>query len=348
VLIVPDLARAATLGSVPVAYAFGVLTLGQLYAVGFLTGTFTVFFSLAYHAYLPAMLERELLMDANAKLESTRSVAHTAGPAAGGGLVTLASAPAAIIGDAVSFVLSAAFLITIRTPSKRPAEAPSRDLRSELREGLSYLWHHRIFRANLFSSGLANLSYGITWAVLLVFAVRQLHLNAATIGVVLGVGQAGGIAGAILARRIARIVGVGPSFITALALLGPATLVLASANGSTAVPFLIIGWALWSFTSVMSAVIGVSIRQALVPQRLQGRVVGATRSIIFGIAPIGSLVGGAIAATVSLRAALFAGAGVALFAFLPLSLSPTRSLRELPGETEEAGLFALASTADLE
>jgi MFS family permease len=342
VLIVADLARAAALGSVPLAYAFGALTLGQLYAVGFLTGTFTVFFSLAYHAYLPSMLERDLLMDANAKLESTRSIAQTAGPAAGGGLVTLASAPAAIIAEAASFVFSAALLIAIRAPARRPSEAPSRDLRSELREGLGYLWHHPIFRANLFSAGLANFSYGIVWAILLVFAVRQLHLNAATIGAVLAVGQAGGIAGAILARRIARILGIGPALIAASALIGPATLILASATPSTAVPFLIIGWALWSFTSLMSSVIGVSIRQALVPQRLQGRVVGATRSIIFGVAPIGSLVGGTIAATAGLRAALFAGAGAALFAFLPLALSPVRTLRELPSEPEELRLPAVA------
>jgi len=342
VLIVTDLGRAAVLGSIPVAYGCGALTLGQLYLAAFLAGTFTVFFSLAYHAYLPALLERGLLMDANAKLESTRSIAQTAGPAAGGGLVTLASAPLAIVADAASFVLSAALLLSIRTPSRRTSNAPRRDLRGELREGLSYLWGHPIFRANLFSSGLANFSYGIIWAILLVFAVRQLHLDAATIGVVLGVGQAGGIAGAILARRIARTLGIGRAIIAAMTLTGPATLILACATRSTGIPFLTVGCAIGSFAGPVTGVLGVSLRQAIVPQRLQGRVVGATRSVIFGIAPVGSLLGGGIAAAASLRAALFTGAGVAFLAFLPLMLSPIRSLRELPSQAEELDVLPLA------
>jgi len=342
VLIVADLARAAVLGSIPVAYGLGALRLGELYVTGFLAGTFTVFFSLAYHAYLPALLERGLLMEANAKLESTRSIAQTAGPAAAGVLVTLASAPVAIAADAASFVVSAALLLSIRTPSRRTPKAPSPHLRSELREGLSYLWHHPIFRANLFSSGLANFSHGIIWAILLVFAVRQLHLDAATIGVVLAVGQAGGIAGAILARPIARKVGIGRAIIAALTLTGPATLILACATRSTAIPFLTVGWAVGNFAGPVTGVLGVSIRQAIVPQRLQGRVVGATRSVIFGIAPIGSLLGGTIAATVSLRAALYTGAGIAFVAFLPLALSPIRSLRELPSEPEELDAVAVA------
>jgi MFS family permease len=166
--------------------------------------------------------------------------------------------------------------------------------------------------------------------------VRELDLGAGTIGVILGVGQAGGIVGALLARRIAERVGVGPAFIGAIALSGPAVLLIALADRTTAVPFLTLGWTLWSFASLITAVVGVSIRQAVVPQHLQGRVVGATRSIIFGIVPLGALVGGALAATIGLRATLVVAAAVSFPAFLPLLFSPARRLRVLPADADPA------------
>jgi MFS family permease len=330
VLIAADLGRAALLASIPLAYAFDLLSLPQLYVVGFLTGTLTVFFSVAYQAYLPVLLERRRLVEANGKLGATASVAQTAGPAAGGGLVSLLSAPAAIGIDALSFLVSGGFLAAIRR-REEPRPIPARrNLRSELREGLAWVWAHPIFRANLFASGLANVGYGVIWGVLLVFAVRELGLGSGTIGLILAVGNLGGVAGALLARRIAAWIGIGPSFILALALCGPATVLIAAATPSTAVLLLTSGWALWSAASLLTVVLGSSIRQGLVPQRLQGRVVGATRSVIIGAIPLGGLAGGAIAAAGSTRAALVAGSCLSIVAFVPALLSPARHLRELP------------------
>ncbi len=330
VCIVADLGRAVTLGTVPLAYAFGVLSLPQLYVVGFAAGTLTVFFTCAYSAYLPTLIGSGDLIEANATLEASRSVSQTAGPGVGGGLVALISAPVAILADAASFVVSGAAIAAIRHRAGPRVIPEKRHLAVEVREGIGYVWSQPILRANLFSSGLANFSYGLVWAILIVFAVRVLGLHAGVIGAILAVGQAGGVLGAVLARRIAAKLGVGPAFIAAIACLGPATFVLAAATRSTAIPLLATGWGLWSFGASMTGVIGVGIRQALVPQRLQGRVVGATRSIIWGIAPIGSAVGGALAATTGLRSALLVGAVLASLAFVPLVLSPARRLRGLP------------------
>jgi MFS family permease len=107
-------------------------------------------------------------------------------------------------------------------------------------------------------------------------------------------------------------------------------LLIALANRSTAIPFLAVGWALASFATATTSVIGIGIRQAMVPQRLQGRVVGATRTVILGIAPLGSLAGGGLAAAFGLREALLVGAAISCVAFVPLLLSPARRLHELP------------------
>jgi MFS family permease len=330
VLVATDFARAVSIGSVPLAYAFHALSLVQLYASGFVTGTLTVFFACAYQAYLPSLVDRERLSDATARLEASRSVAQTAGPGVGGALVSLATAPVAVLADAVSFLVSGLLVSSIaRREEPKPGSA-RRELLAELREGIGFVWVSAILRANLFSSGLANLSYGMTWALLLVFAVRALGLHAGVIGLILAVGQSAGVLGAMLANRLARAVGVGPAFISALALAGPAVFLIAAARGDAAIPLLLLGWALWSFASLITSVLGISIRLALVPRGLQGRVVGATRTIIFGVAPIGSFVGGALATAIGVRAALFASAGIALIAFVPLALSPARQLRILP------------------
>jgi MFS family permease len=151
------------------------------------------------------------------------------------------------------------------------------------------------------------------------------------IGLVLAVGQAGGIAGALLARRLAARIGIGPAFIGAIALCGPAYAFVALATPATAVLFLTVGWTLLSFASLVSMVLGVSVRQALVPQHLQGRVVGATRTVILGAIPLGALLGGTLAATIGIRPTLLAGAFLSGPAFVPLLRSPARRLRELPG-----------------
>jgi MFS family permease len=346
VLVVADLGCAITLVSVPLAYAFNVLTLAQLYVVGFLTGSLTVFFSLAYHAYLPVLLERERLMDANAKLETSRTLAQTGGPAAGGGLVSLFSAPAAILGDALSFLVSGLVILSIKHREQVEPTEPSgqkRDLGRELREGLGYVWRDPILRANVYSAGLANFAYGLVWAILLVFAVRLLGLHADVIGLILALGQAGGILGALTARRIANKFGIGPTMIGAMALCGPAVFLIAVAPRSLPAPLLALGWGLWSFAVPIAGVVGVSTRQALVPQRLQGRVAGSVRWVIRGIVPVGSLAGGALAASIGLRPTLGIGAAISFVAFIPILLSPYRRLHHLPA-TDRQGQAGTTET----
>jgi MFS family permease len=160
--------------------------------------------------------------------------------------------------------------------------------------------------------------------------VRDLGLRPAEIGLVLAVGQTGGLLGAAVANRLARRFGPGPTMTAACMLAGPDLLLIGLAPRSLPVPFLAAGLFLGSFVSLITGIVGVSIRQAIVPQRLQGRVVGSIRWIILGILPLGSLFGGLLASSIGPRGALLVGAGIASFTFVPLALSPMRRLRVLP------------------
>jgi MFS family permease len=333
VLVVADFGRAFVLASVPLAYAFGALTLPHLYAVGFLSGTLTVFFSVAYSAYLPSLLERERLAEGNAKLEVSRSLAQTSGPATAGGVISAISAPVAILIDAASFLVSGFGIVSIHHREQRRVVQDGRSVWHELREGLSYVWREPILRTNVYSAGLANFAYGMIWAIFLVFAIRILELHAGVIGLIIALGEAGGIIGAIAANRIAGKLGVGPTMIVATAIFGVGNALIALAPRSAAIPFLTAGWAIASFGALITAVIGPTIRQAIVPQRLQGRVVGAIRSVIRGIVPLGSLTAGVLAATIGIRHTLLVAAALACTAFVPL-IVPLRTFYKLPPNPE--------------
>jgi MFS family permease len=335
VLVLTDFARAASLLSIPLAYGLGALTLPHLYAVALVNGALTVFFTLAYQAYLPTLVERADLVRANARFEATETVARLAGPASGGGLVGLLSAPVAILADAVSFVVSGALILRIRDrePPAERAARPARSrgaFRSELREGARFALRDDYVRPILATTAVLNVGFGMVWAVLLVYAVRDLGLGAGVLGLTLSAGEVGGLLGAVAVGRVTTSIGPGPVVVAAPLLFGPAFLAIAIAPSSMPFPSLVIGWAVVSFASVVFNATTVGVRQSRVPLRLQGRVVGVSRTIVWGVTPLGALLGGALGSAVGMRETIVAGAAVALAAVVPAVLSPLRSLRSLP------------------
>jgi MFS family permease len=336
ILVVTDLLRGASLLSIPIAYTLGILTLGQLYAVALVNGSLTVFFTLAYQALLPSLLERKNLVEANATFEATETAARLAGPGAGGALVGILSAPVAVLADAVSFFVSGALVFSMRHHERVPAGAPAPRgaFWSELREGGRFALRDAYARSLLATTAIVNVGFNMAWAVLLVFAVRELGLAAAIAGLLLSAGEVGGLIGAFAATRLARRLGVGRLIIGSAALFAPSLLLLAVAPANAPIPFLVLGWSIASFASVLYNTTTVSVRQAYVPERLQARVVGFNRTIVWGVSPFGALLGGALATAAGLRVAIAVGAAVALMAVLPALLSPLRSLRELPEARE--------------
>jgi MFS family permease len=341
ILIAGDLGRAVALATIPAAYLLGVLTIWQLYVVGFVAGTLTVFFDVAYQSYLPSLVDRDQLVDGNGKLETSRTLAQTAGPALGGGLIGLVTAPLAIAADAVSFVLSAVFVFAIRrhepTPDRHADEHGRRrgSLRQEVSDGLRYVLGNRYLRGIAASTATSNFFSNVALATFIVYAVRELHLTALEIGVTFGLGNVGAILGALSAERIARRFGVGPTIVGATALGGPGLLLLALAPHEFPVPFLVAGTFLTGFEIVVYNINQLSFRQAITPTSMQGRMNATMRFIVWGTIPLGSIVGGAIATVIGLQTAILVGALGSFLALLPLVLTPVRTLRDMPTPTED-------------
>ncbi len=211
VMVAADFGRAVVLASVPVAYVFGVLSLPQLYLVALIGGSLNVLFDIASGAYLPLVVPRMQLVEANAKLQAAIVGAQAAGPSIGGALVTLLSAPMAIVVDAVSFVISGSLIASAnaRDQVQREPQPKMTPVRTELRQAARYLLSDPYLQPLLVGHALANLALGLLWAIVIVYAVRVLGLMPATLGVILSLGQVGGVIGAAFAHRIAERAGVG-------------------------------------------------------------------------------------------------------------------------------------------
>ncbi len=332
ILVLADLGRGAALASVPLAAAFGALTIWQLFAVGFATGTLTVFFDVAYQSYLPSLVEREALVDGNAKLEVSRSAAQIGGPGLGGLLVAAVTAPYAVLVDAFSFACSAFLVFRIERSEPRPERAPGSSMRSELAEGLRYIVRDPRWRAISAYVAMSNFFWSLAFSVFLLYAVRELDLSSQAIGVVLGLGNVGWLAGAVAASRVSKRLGVGPATIAAAIFGGPPMLLVPLAPQSFPIPFLILSQVLAGAAIVTYNVNAISLMQAFTPERMLGRMNASRRFIVWGTIPLGSFAGGAIGTAIGLRPTIFLGSALACFCFIPMVFSPLRHIRELPAD----------------
>jgi Na+/melibiose symporter-like transporter len=323
------------LASVPVAYAFGALTMAQLYVAAFAAGTLTVFFDVAYQSYLPALVERSQLVDGNAKLEVSRAGASVAGPGLGGALVGAVTAPYAVAVDAASFLASALLLFRIRAPESPPAREVRGSVRAELVDGLRYVFGDARWRSLMGYVASVNFFFTVAESIFIVYAVRVLGLSAPLIGLVFTLSNLGGIVGALVVSRVSHRLGVGRTLVVSGFLGGPPLLLVPLAPASFPIPFLVVGWLFLSFGVVMYNVTAVSLIQALTPERLLGRMNASRRLVVWGTIPIGSVVGGALASTIGLRETIFVGAIGASFSFLFLYFSPLRTIHEMPEPQRE-------------
>ncbi len=338
ILVVSDIARALLLASIPIAHWLDALTIWQLYVVGFAVGVFTVFFDVSYQSYLPSLVKRDQLMEGNAKLEVSRSGTQLAGPGIAGALIAALTAPIAVLVDAISFLASAVFLFAIR---KEESPAPTRaerkagpGMKTEVKEGLRWVLGNRYLRWIAASTATFNLFASVIFSIFLVYAVRELDLGPGVIGLIFAVANIGYLTGALLANRLTRRFGVGPTIVIG-ASGSFSLLLLAAAPKSNPIPFLIAAQAISSMGIPIYNITQVSFRQAITPQRLQGRMNSVMRFIVWGVMPLGSLIGGALATWVSLRFAIWVGAIGMSLAVLPVLLSPVRTLREMPEPVED-------------
>jgi MFS family permease len=355
-LIVGDGARAVLLGYVPVAWGLGVLTIGQLLAIQFVVGIFTVLFDVAYQSYLPSLVARDQLVEGNSKLQTTVSAANVGGPGLAGVLIGTLTAPYAVALDAASFVVSTAFMIPIRAVERVPERAAGErrpPMLPELRAGVAYVVRHPHLRWIAACTGGSNFFGMVSMSIGLLYMQRVLHVSAFWAGAVFAGYGIGSLAAALATTRFQRAVGVGRAIWIPAAMFCVAGLAFPLApHGARAVPILMLGTLLAGYGGMGYNITQVSYRQAITPERMQGRMNATMRWIVWGTMPIGALLGGALATATSMHLALWVGGIGGLFMFLPVALSSVRSLSELPEperepvhETADAGIVTPTTPA---
>lgn len=330
ILIVADLARAALLSTIPLAAAWHRLNMAHLYAVATLSGILTVFFDVSYQAYVPSLVSRAELVEANSKLALTESIADVTGPGLTGLLVQLITAPMAILLDALSFLVSAVSVWLIRTPEPLPEPSPAPHIGREIAEGLSASRRNPLLRALLQRAATGAFFGGFFGGLYFLFAVRELHITPVLLGIVISVGGASNLLGALLAERLLHRLGLGRTLIGAAWMIGLAMLIVPLAHGPVALAaaFLIaaqLGDMAWPIYNINET----SLRQAITPDRLLGRVNSAAHLLFWGALPLGAFAGGAIAQSIGIRQTMVIGALGSLLSALWLSFSPIRHLRKL-------------------
>ncbi len=345
VMVVADAGRALAMGSIPLTAFLGHLVLVQLYAVGFATGVLTVFFDIAYQSYLPSLVDRDRLVEGNSRLQFTQSTAEVAGPGIGGLLVRAFGAPLAVAADAGSYVASVVSLLMIRATRTVPSRPQRRSLWTELREGLVYVVRHPILRATAACTASYNLISNAISAILVLYAVRDLGLGPALIGLWFSLGSVTAPAGAVLASRLGRRVGTGPAIILMSCLGAIAWIPVAAAPRSFPLPFLIAAGLLGGPTGVAYNITQVSMRQAITPDRMLGRMNATMRFFVWGTIPLGAFLGGVLGSLIGLRPAIAVFAGACLLTPLPVLLSPLRGLRDVSSLMPPSGADLSLETA---
>jgi MFS family permease len=354
VLIAADIVRGCALLTVPAAYVGHNLTLDQLYVVAFVTGSATAFFDVADQSYLPVILERDDLVEGNARLQVSYSIAQIGGPTLGGNLIAIVAAPIAIAIDALTFFVSGAFLSAVRRREAKPerrTDAAGRPvpMRHEIADGLHYVLGNPLLRPIAVCTGASNLFAAALFGIFPVLLWNELKLPPAFYGSVMGVASIGFLVGAATSDRVTRMLGIGPTIVFAATVGPPAFLLMVAtpADLPVAAVTLGVGWFVAGLAQVLFNVAQVSLRQAITPPEFQSRMNATMRFIVWGTIPIGFIAGGVLATILPVRVALVIAALACTTSFLPVWFSPLRHLDGLPGETETPAARPVEVVADM-
>jgi MFS family permease len=350
VMIAVDIGRAALIASVPAAYVAGVLTIQQLYVVGFLTGSLTVLFDLSWSTVFVAIAPRELYVQGSSLLNGSRSLSYVIGPTLGGTLVQVLTAPVALAVDAVSFIVSALFLTRVKA-DEAPLEPDPTSIRSRFAAGLRFAAYDPIIRPTLLAAATINFFNFAFAALFVLYATRYLGVSPGTLGLALGVGAIGGLLGAVVAGPIGRRIGVGPAYALGCVLFPAPLILIPLVSGPPEVVFAAL------LLSEFGAGLGVmildvnagSIILARTPDRIRARATGAFRTLNYGIRPIGAFLGGMLGTAIGVQETLLIVTVAPLLGVLWLIGSPVirqRSLPESAEPTPESTVQAKYSSGD--
>ncbi|WP_030485121.1 MFS transporter [Nocardioides aequoreus] len=331
VLVSADLVRAVALATLPLAWYLGVLTIWQMYAVALAVGTATVFFDVAYQSYLPEIVEPPDIGEGNAKLQAVQSIAMIGGPALGGWLIRLVGAPVTVALNAASFVWSAWFLRRIRHVATPPPREDRRPLWVEVREGLDFVFGEPLLRRIVACTASSNLLSSMTGAMLVIYCLQDLGLDEAQMGLAMGLGAAGGLLGALATPPLTRWLGEGRVIPLSMLTWIPGGVLMPLAG--TVVPPMValtVSSLGLTFSVVVYNVAQVSFRQRLCPRPLLGRMNASIRFCVWGVMPIGGLLGGVIGSTYDARTVFWIGFAGSFVSASFVVFSPLIRMRDLP------------------
>ncbi len=328
VMIACDLGRGAVLASIPVGAAFHLLGLEQLYAAAFLIGVFTVFFDVAYLAFLPALVTREELLGGNQRLQMTFSVANLVGPGLAGILIQLVGAARAIAANSLSFLFSAVLIALIRAEPQIETKASRSKLRDEIAEGLRWVFHNPLLRSQLIGITLGGFGLLMALPVILIYAYGSLHLTPGVAGGVFVLEGAASLAGLLLAPRVVRRLTLGTTMWVSQVGLGLGVMLIPLASLGWPVILFALALMLTGFSDSIQDLNQVTLRQSLTPDRLQGRMNATFRLFFWGTWPVANIAGGALATWIGAAPAIVVGGGLSLLAATVIALSPLGRLRE--------------------
>ncbi|HXF30194.1 MAG TPA: MFS transporter [Solirubrobacterales bacterium] len=329
ILIGADLGRAAVLLSVPLASLLGVLTMPVLYVAAFATGTFGTLFMVSEQTVFTSLVKPTEYVEANSLLIGSRSVSIVGGKTLGGLLVAALTAPVAVAVDAVTFLFSALFVRRAEVPEP-PAAPPGS---GGLAAGYRFIRRTPLLQVSLLGTATFNLFNTAFWALLVLFATRELGLGSGAIGIALGVGALGSILGTACARRLNARIGLGKALIFSF-VMAPLPLVLVPlASGPPALSWVLLTVAEFgSGVGVMILEVGLaSMQAAVIPDGLRSRVWGAILFVNWGVRPLGALGGGLLAAAIGLRPTMWIAAigGMAgVLWLIPSRMSKVRDVGE--------------------
>ena len=340
-MIAADLGRAVSLATVPIAFALGTLTIAQLLIVAATNAALAACFDVASSAFVPRLVGRANLVDANAKLALGRSAAEVGGPAIAGVLIGLAGAPLAVLFDGASFIVSALTLGRVSVDDREPpgdGTSTRSSLRADIATGIRYVAHQPYIRAVVATACVANLSRTVAFTALLIYAVRVAGLTPVEISVAFAVGNVGFFVGGLTATALTRRLGVGRTMIGSVLCFGPGMTLVVAAPRELLVPSITVMALLNGFGIATHGVNQISLRQSVTPNRLLGRVSAVTRLVIMGALPLGAALGGTLGSLVGLHATLVIGTLGLYAAVVPYLASPVHRLVAMPEQVEEAAV----------
>jgi MFS family permease len=329
-----NVAGLAVLATIPLAAFAGALRMELLYAVSLLLGCVGVVWQVASQAFLATLVGRPRLVEANARMQASYSAGHVAGPGIGGLLIQLLTAPVTLVVTLVAELAGTLLMALIRVPE--PAPRPrERSLAGEVREGLEIVFRDPHIRPIMLCGTTHNVfSNGMLVALYVLFATRELGVTPVELGIVFAVAGPGSIAGSLIAARVPRMLGLGPAIGLMQVLTGVARLAmpLAAVAAAAVPPFLTLaaGELLLAMVRTVFNVNQLSLRQAITPDHLQGRMNASIRFVMWAAVPFGALAGGYLGERIGLMPALWIGVAGTTLASLWIYLTPVRALRVAP------------------